>query len=642
MKKLIIKIFTYYSFKCVIKIINLYMIISVIICKKESVILYNKNINHYEINFLNSNQNDNSNIFFNISFFRHSFNNNLSKVELKYNFQFFDKQNNLIFPSDLSLYYNLHTFCILKQRNINLLSISNIQQNKYFSCVEYYKLNQPTKFGIKICYDSSQCRSFYFFENEIFNYNYTKFFNEYKFDFNYINKEYSSISHKIKKTQSNSYLLKKCYISQPICSTKEEAITYKNTWYFKNIYNHYFCYCNGYNCKFDQNFDDCKYYLYLIIIDSNKHLYKKTYYLLVDFLYANRAPGDAYFIFKEMIKQNMSAFYFTERRDIYKEYYDNKTNFQKIIPIINKHYNITGNFLEKYLTLFLRLKSVISGSEFFSKENIFFNIPYITYICLGHGVNYFKPFLYEEYYGCKRYNKIILPSEKIISIAKQYGWKEKDIIKVGLPKWDIFDNYSLEMKNKSNEKCIFMMFTWRKLNEGKNISPDYFNNIFKLLNDPLLIEILNKKNITLYLSLHHNLLNKQNLIKGKTKAKYTNQEEILSCLMKCDLIVSDFSSVIFDLMYRNKPFIIFIPDANDKNIDDLYDYDYSNVINGLKNDSIKFENKVFNVENAVKKIKYYIKNDFHLDLKLKSFYKKFNLNHKQNINRFIAYLKSSI
>ena len=177
-------------------------------------------------------------------------------------------------------------------------------------------------------------------------------------------------------------MLKKCYISQPICSTKEEAITYKNTWYFKNIYNHYFCYCNGYNCKFDQNFDDCKYYLYINIIDNNKNLYKKTYYLLVDFLYANRAPGDAYFVFKEMIKQNMSAFYFTERRDIYKEYYDNKTNFQRIIPIINKQYNITGNFLEKYLTLFLRLKSVISGSEFFSKQNIFFKIPYTNILYL--------------------------------------------------------------------------------------------------------------------------------------------------------------------------------------------------------------------------------------------------------------------
>ena len=172
---MIIKIFSYFSFKYIIKIINLYMIISVIICKKESVILYNKNNNHYEINFLNSNQNVDSNIFFNISFFMHSFNNNFSKVELKYNFQFFDKQNNLIFPSDLALYYNLHTFCLLKQRNINLVSISNIHQNKYFSCIEYYKLNQPTKFGIKICFDSSKCRTIYFFENQIFNFNFLNY-----------------------------------------------------------------------------------------------------------------------------------------------------------------------------------------------------------------------------------------------------------------------------------------------------------------------------------------------------------------------------------------------------------------------------------------------------------------------------------
>ena len=187
-----------------------------------------------------------------------------------------------------------------------------------------------------------------------------------------------------------------------------------------------------------------------------------------------------------------------------------------------------------------------------------------------------------------------------------------------------------------------MMFTWRKLKEGKNISPDYFNNIFKLLNDSLLTKILNKKNITLYFSLHHNLLNKQNLFKGKAKTKYISQEEIFTCLMKCNLVISDFSSVIFDLMYRNKPFIIFIPDSDDKNIDDIYDYDYSNVINGLKNDSIKFENKFFKIEDTIKKIIYYIKNDFHLEPKLKSFYKKFNLNHTHNINRFIDYLNSLI
>ena len=436
--------------------------------------------------------------------------------------------------------------------------------------------------------------------------------------------------------------MKKSYISNPICSSKENAITFKNIWYFKNIYNHYFCFCKGKSCPYDKNFDDCKYYFYLSIIDKNKNLYKKTDYLFLDFLYANRAPGDAYFVFREMIKQNFSAYYLTERKDIYQEYYDNRTKFQKVIPIINKQYNITGNILEQYLPLFLRLKAVISGSEFFSKENIFLNINYITFICLGHGVNYFKPFLYEEYYGCKRYNKIILPSDRIISIARQYGWKKKNIIKIGLPKWDLFYNYSLIMKKKFEKKCIFMMFTWRNLRKGKNISSHYFNNIFKLLKSFRLRKILNQNRVTLYISLHHNLLKNQNLIKGKTKAKYVNQEDIVKCLMKCNLVISDFSSVIFDFMYRKKPFIIFIPDSDDNNIKDLYDDDYFNVINGLKNDSIPFVNKFFTVKDTIKTIIHYIKTNFNLDLKLKKFYKTFNLNHTNNINYFIQYLESLI
>jgi hypothetical protein len=87
--------------------------------------------------------------------------------------------------------------------------------------------------------------------------------------------------------------------------------------YFKNIYNHYFCLCYGNDCKADKNFDICKYYFYLSIIDDNQYLYKKTYYLFADFLLPNRAPGDAYFVFREMVKKNLSAFYLTGRKDIF-------------------------------------------------------------------------------------------------------------------------------------------------------------------------------------------------------------------------------------------------------------------------------------------------------------------------------------
>ena len=145
--------------------------------------------------------------------------------------------------------------------------------------------------------------------------------------------------------------------------------------------------------------------------------------------------------------------------------------------------------------------------------------------------------------------------------------------------------------------------------------------------------------MTLYISLHHNLLNKQKMIKNKTIAKYINQEEILKCLMECELVISDFSSVIFDLMYRKKPFIIFIPDSDDNNISELYDQDYVNIINSIKNDTIKFQNKFFSVENTINKIIYYVNNNFHLDSKLRKFYKQFNFYHKNNIIRFIEYLK---
>ena len=614
-------------------------IASTITNNKKTKITFDKFINNFNINFTCLLQFDNNNIIFNLTSINYYFSYYYNQAEFEYCFSFSDEENNLIYPSDLSLYYNLHIFCILKSRITYLQSLSHIHQNKFFCCLEYYELNNPVVFEVKICNDSAECNSINIFGYNKFNYNSLKYLNDEIFNCSYIIKKHFLFAQKV----YNSYkmhLLEKSFISHPICSTKENAIISKNSWHFKNINNHYFCLCHGKYCPSNQNFDDCKYYFYLNIINNNKYLYIKSNYLLLDFLYANRAPGDAFFVFKEMIKQNLSAFYLTERMDIYQEFYDNKTKIQKIIPIVNKQYNITGNILEKYLTLFLKLKSVISGSEFFSKENIFYNINYITFICLGHGVNYFKPFLYEDYYGCKRYDKIILPSKKVISIARKYGWKYKNILNFGLPKWDLFYNYSLTKEYKTREKCIFMMFTWRKLKKGKEISPNYFNNIEKILNDTQLKKILDEKNVTLYLSLHHNLLNKQNITKEMNNAKYINQEDIFSCLMKCDLVISDFSSVIFDLMYRKKPFIIFIPDSDEKNLTELYDEDYTNIINGFKNDSIKFENKFLNSKDAIKKIIYYIKNNFHLDLKLKILYKQFNFNYTNSINSFISYLKS--
>jgi CDP-glycerol glycerophosphotransferase (TagB/SpsB family) len=64
------------------------------------------------------------------------------------------------------------------------------------------------------------------------------------------------------------------------------------------------------------------------------------------------------------------------------------------------------------------------------------------------------------------------PSKKIICNAKKFGWKDKDIIKIGLPRWDLLNYYEkkknvfLEKANNKN-KSIFIMFTWRELKKKK-------------------------------------------------------------------------------------------------------------------------------------------------------------------------------
>ena len=104
----------------------------------------------------------------------------------------------------------------------------------------------------------------------------------------------------------------------------------------------------------------------------------------------------------------------------------------------------------------------------------------------------------------------------------------------------------------------------------------------------------------------------------------------------------NFSSIVFDFIYQKKPFIIYIPDANDPLIESNYNKHYFDIINGLRNNTIYFENKIFNLEEVVNKIIYYINNNFKIDKKLKNFFKliNFKFKDKRHTISFINYLKN--
>ena len=547
-------------------------------------------------------------------------------------------------------YNKIHILCNLKiiDSNYNVESFPDIYNNMNFVCIQHFQISEKIELRIKI-YKKEIDYKFLFTYNYFNNCNnlFTHLNNEdnYKFSPSFLYNEYMKL---LNEVESKNLALKHLYLQKPLNYSKIKNEEEENKWLFKNIYNKYYCFCKGIFCekhKHSQTYQYCKYLFYITIIDNNKNLYEKTEYLFADFIGPNYNSDDTFPIFRRMIKQNMNAHYITLNNDIYNKYCSDKKNCWTII----REEFIDGDFLEKYLYLILKLKIAAAGSNFPSFCHLFTDIEYITNIHVGHGVKFFKSFLYKNHTSQKNYNKLVLaPSTKLISIAKKYGWKEKNIIKICLPKWDKYNN--ILDKGKIHEHSIFIFFTFRQFKNGISliqnkkvgISKYYINNILNLLNNTKLNKSLNKNNITLFFGLHQMLNPLKEYIKEKFPfVKIIKNNLISDCLMNSSLLVTDFSSVAFDFIYQKKPVIIYIPDYEDPNIKDLYSDEYFNIIKSLGNKTIYFENQFYQSKDVANKILFYINNKFKLEKNIDKFYDSFEFKcKKNNIQYFIDYIKN--
>ena len=133
---------------------------------------------------------------------------------------------------------------------------------------------------------------------------------------------------------------------------------------------------------------------------------------------------------------------------------------------------------------------------------------------------------------------------------------------------------------------------------------------------------------------------KDKLYFSNRNIQFIKQNEIFDSITHSNLLVTDFSSIIFEFMYLNKPFVMYIPDNKEINIKKFYSENYINLINGLKDGSISFINKYFDINQVVDKIIYYINNNFIIEEEVSDFYKSFNLTCENNTMKFINYLEN--
>ena len=599
-------------------------------------------------------------VYFNMPFINYSFSNKFNKTKLEYNIGIYDEKEKRQSPSDLTLHYDLKFICFMEIPNINkiIYSIANNHKNKYINCKEYFNLGENIKYGIKIYNQKSFLMIYLPFEN-IINYDDVNHTNDNMFDPYKVKQEYiSSYNETFTNALNKSYYLKREYLRPPNFDLRRNNATFDEEWNFNNFYNDYFCFCVGDKCFDKEVTKGCKYKFYMTIIEKYKNLYPKTEYVFADFIFNYLSSDDAYPIFQEMIEQHYPAHYITENPQIIDKYCPHDIYLDECEPIIYVNTKIYSNYadsIEKYLTLILKMKAFITcrSTDYNKVGFLLYMIDYITYITIGHGVCYFKDYLFSNrrIYGPDMNDKVLIPpSEPLIAIAVKFGWNIDNIIKINLPKWDKYDGNNKviieQYNNNIANNSILIMFTYRmtRIAWNYNMSKYYFENITKLIFNERLQKELTENNITLYFSLHR-MVNPGYQKQYKQKLKQYNNVQVLQqnslseCLSKTNLVITDFSSILFDLMYRNKPFIIYLPDGDDPLIDQLYTPDYINLIKRMNNREFNIANICNNVEETVDKIIYYIKNKFQIDRELKKFFDYIGLkNEGSNIQKFIDYL----
>ena len=113
-------------------------------------------------------------IYFKVTNLNITFNKDNDLIEIKFLVTFFDLEFHIIKPSNLSLLYNLSIFCNFYtfRGHKNIYSFANIHENKGFYCIEYLKVGNHAKFGIKIYKSSDEGKEreyneLFFFINKI-------------------------------------------------------------------------------------------------------------------------------------------------------------------------------------------------------------------------------------------------------------------------------------------------------------------------------------------------------------------------------------------------------------------------------------------------------------------------------------------
>lgn len=190
-------------------------------------------------------------------------------------------------------------------------------------------------------------------------------------------------------------------------------------------------------------------------------------------------------------------------------------------------------------------------------------------------------------------------------IVDEMAYPTEDVIITGLARWDVLKDKELK------ERHILVMPTWRNwLEEVSDLvfmTSDYYRNYMSLLNDTRLARLLEEQDLYLDFYIHpkfRTYLSNFSLSNGdRVRLIPFGSEPLNQLIMGCKLLVTDYSSVCWDVYYQGKPVLFY-----------QFDLEKYNETTGsyIDMETELFGDRVMDTEQLLAQLEAYAKADFRL------------------------------
>jgi CDP-glycerol glycerophosphotransferase (TagB/SpsB family) len=421
-----------------------------------------------------------------------------------------------------------------------------------------------------------------------------------------------------KKITKLSFTFDNGYFIYPYISTVNTlALTYREKPSYESI---------AYKIK-----ENLAYYTYRLL---KKYFERKDIWLAFE-KFSEGAQDNGYYFFKYCYDNNKKKdFYYIIKKD--------SADFENVSHMKDK---VIEFMSFKYMLYMYAAKLLISSESKghaydirIQKGRLKYLLSKKKHVFLQHGVIALKrvDYVFKKTKN-NAVNLFITSSDYEKNIIKKYfNYEDDEIITTGLCRWDVLKDSS------GDNKEIFVMPTWRTwmddLPEDQFIETDYYKNYVGFFRSEKLKEILEKKNIKLSFYIHpmfKSYIDSFNSDNKNFKIYQYGEEKVNKLLMNSSMLVTDYSSVAWEMFYQKKPVVFF-----------QFDYEKYNAFQGSYLDMEKelFGDRALDIETLVKYIENYIDRDFKEKEEfgaLRSKYFKYidNKNSERTYKAIRAYLK---